>query len=44
MNYVASIELTSDIVGRKMTYTTDHGKEVDPGGQGPFVYKALDDV
>lgn len=44
MNYVAGIELTSDIVGRKMTYTTDHGKQVNPGGHGPFVYKALDDA
>jgi len=44
MNYVVGVELTSDVVGGEMTYTTNHGEQVNPGGHGPFVYKALGDA
>jgi hypothetical protein len=42
MNYAANIELNSDIVGRKIAYTANHGEQVNPSGPGPFIYKALE--
>ena len=43
MNYVTIIQLNSSIMGRRTTYTTDHGEEINPGGHSPFIYRVLDD-
>jgi len=44
MNYAADIELTSDIVGRKMTHTANYSEQVNPSAHCPYTYKALDDA
>lgn len=44
MNYATNIQLASDAGGRKITYTTNHSEQINPGGHSPFTYRALDDA
>ena len=44
MNYVANIESTSNIVGRKIAYTANYGEQVNPSAHCPYTYKALGDI
>ena len=44
MNYGTVVQLTPSTGGRRTTYTTDHGKNINAGGHSPFICELLDDA